>query len=156
MGVQEFANHVLANKDKYSPTLVKRANFARNSKKFKHERGGILKAQDGELLTRINNSAANFITRLKDSLRKVIPDWETNGKNIATHKMAWTTDENGKAIVYPEVQEINGKLIDFTRPPYDKWSGFKSAIERRDTLQMSQDQAKWFTENYKSYYPGFK
>ena len=47
MGVQEFAQHVLANKDKYSSTLVKRANFARNSKKFKHETGGILKAQGG-------------------------------------------------------------------------------------------------------------
>ena len=46
MGVQEFARHVLANKDKYSSTLVKRANFARNSKKFKHENGGILKYQN--------------------------------------------------------------------------------------------------------------
>jgi hypothetical protein len=43
MGVQEFAQHVLANKDKYSSTLVKRANFARNSKKFKHENGGTIK-----------------------------------------------------------------------------------------------------------------
>jgi hypothetical protein len=33
MGVQEFANHVLANKDKYSATQIKRANFAKNSKK---------------------------------------------------------------------------------------------------------------------------
>ena len=40
MGVQEFARHVLANKDKYSSTLVKRANFARNAKKFKHYFGG--------------------------------------------------------------------------------------------------------------------
>ena len=47
MGVQEYARHVLANKDKYSSTLVKRANFARNAKKFKHENGGILKAQEG-------------------------------------------------------------------------------------------------------------
>lgn len=45
MGVQEFARHVLANKDKYSPTLVKRANFARNSKKFKHQDGGVVKYQ---------------------------------------------------------------------------------------------------------------
>ena len=42
MGVQEFARHVLANKDKYSPTLVKRANFARNAKRFKHQEGGSL------------------------------------------------------------------------------------------------------------------
>lgn len=34
MGVQEYASHVLANKNKYSSTLVKRANFARNSSKW--------------------------------------------------------------------------------------------------------------------------
>ena len=34
MGVQKFASHVLANKDKYSPEVVKRANFARNATKF--------------------------------------------------------------------------------------------------------------------------
>ena len=34
MGVREFASHVLANKDKYSPEVVKRANFARNATKF--------------------------------------------------------------------------------------------------------------------------
>ena len=42
MEVQEFAIHVLNNKDKYNPTLVKRANFAKNSKKFKHAKGGQL------------------------------------------------------------------------------------------------------------------
>ena len=42
MGVQEFATHVLNNKDEYSSTLVKRANFAKNSKKFKHAKGGQL------------------------------------------------------------------------------------------------------------------
>ena len=34
MGVQEFANKVLANKDKYSPAMVKKANFARNSRNW--------------------------------------------------------------------------------------------------------------------------
>ena len=29
-GVQEYARHVLANKDKYPPSTVKQANFARN------------------------------------------------------------------------------------------------------------------------------
>lgn len=43
MGVQEFANHVLSNKDKYSTTLVKRANFARNAENFKHAKGGLIK-----------------------------------------------------------------------------------------------------------------
>ena len=42
MGVQEYARHVLANRERYSPTLVKRANFARNATKFKHDLGGFL------------------------------------------------------------------------------------------------------------------
>jgi len=41
MGVQEAASHVMANKDKYSSTVVKRANFAKNAAKFKHAEGGI-------------------------------------------------------------------------------------------------------------------
>ena len=35
-GVQEAASHVMANKEKYSPEVVKMANFARNSTKFNH------------------------------------------------------------------------------------------------------------------------
>lgn len=42
MGVQEYARHVLANKDRYSSTLVKRADFARNASKWKHADGGPL------------------------------------------------------------------------------------------------------------------
>jgi hypothetical protein len=40
MSVQEFASHVLANKEDYSSTQVKRANFARNAAKWQHEDGG--------------------------------------------------------------------------------------------------------------------
>lgn len=46
MGVQEYARHVLANKDKYSSTLVKRANFARNAAGWKHALGGYIKDRD--------------------------------------------------------------------------------------------------------------
>ena len=42
MEVQEFARKVLANKDAYSPAMVKKANFARNATKFKHDLGGFL------------------------------------------------------------------------------------------------------------------
>ena len=46
MGVQEFASHVLANKDKYSPEVVKRANFARNAAKF--ALGGDMQTNGGD------------------------------------------------------------------------------------------------------------
>jgi hypothetical protein len=47
MGVQEFASHVLANKDNYSSTQVKRANFAHNAAGWKHATGGHMMAAGG-------------------------------------------------------------------------------------------------------------
>jgi len=41
MGVQEFASKVLSNKEDYSTAVVKKANFAKNASKWKHEMGGI-------------------------------------------------------------------------------------------------------------------
>lgn len=40
LSVQEFANRVLENKERYSPAMVKKAVFAKNAKKWKHEDGG--------------------------------------------------------------------------------------------------------------------
>lgn len=48
MGVQEFASKVLANKDSYSPAMVKKANFARNASKW-HAFGGNLFPDGGEI-----------------------------------------------------------------------------------------------------------
>lgn len=42
LGVQEFASKVLSNKDKYSPAMVRKANFAHNSAGWKHGFGGNL------------------------------------------------------------------------------------------------------------------
>lgn len=38
--VQAFASQVLAHKENYSPAMIKKANFARNSSKWKHGDGG--------------------------------------------------------------------------------------------------------------------
>lgn len=48
MGVQEFARKVLANKEDYSPAMVKKANFARNAAKWKHAFGGELNTHGGD------------------------------------------------------------------------------------------------------------
>lgn len=42
MGVQEFASKVLANKENYSPAMVKKANFARNASRWKKPVGGVI------------------------------------------------------------------------------------------------------------------
>lgn len=49
MGVQEFASHVLSNKEDYSSTQVKRANFAKNASRWKHQFGGITKGTEMEV-----------------------------------------------------------------------------------------------------------
>lgn len=49
MGVQEYARHILANKEDYSPTLIKRANFARNFGGNKHDDGGYLEGKTYDL-----------------------------------------------------------------------------------------------------------
>jgi len=47
MGVQEAASHVMANKEDYSPTIVKRANFAKNAAGWKHYHGGLIHYPEG-------------------------------------------------------------------------------------------------------------
>ena len=128
----------------------------------KYQSGGsfksqVVKGQKGlKLIESVNNrSKANFVQRLNNSERQHIQDWETPNK-IATHKMSWAT-EGEKAIVFPMVQEINGSLHDFSNPKYNhkKWDALDNAINKGDTLIMTPDQAKWFTENYKNFYPKF-
>ena len=120
--------------------------------------GNIIKYQNpsSPLINRVNKSKANFVKRLLDPNRKHIQDW-VNPLSISTHKLGWATEDTKQgAFVYPEVQEINGELIDFTHPSHLRSEGMNSAIERRDAVRMTPEQAKWFTENYKQYYPGFK
>lgn len=141
-GVQEFARQVLANKDKYSSAMIKKANFARNASKW-HDDGGNLET----LIQSINNrSNANFVKRLLDPNRSYIQDWE-NPTNIATHKLSYATDD-GKYIVYPEVQSINGTALGYARPDQ---SGFKDrgriAKIRFNTDFSGDDVGEWLLKN---------
>lgn len=130
-----------------------------------------------------NSYKPNFIQRLEDPNRKSIPDWMSFKRNplfnnkgeftnnyvdnltnsqypsTSTHKMGYeyTRDKTGRAIVYPEVQEINGKLVDFTRPPYHSWAGYDSALNRDDYLIMKDlENARKWVETYKDRYKNLK
>lgn len=56
--VQEHAAHVLSDPNA-TPLQKKRANFARNAAKWKHEKGGIIKAQQG---TKTTTGVNNFLS----------------------------------------------------------------------------------------------
>lgn len=115
--------------------------------------GGYLSSTGPEyppVIQKVNKSKADFVQRLKDPNRAYIQDWD-NPDNIATHKLSWADD----GVVYPQVQNINGRLVDFSRPPYDIWAGYDNAVQRGDTVRMTPQEAEWFTTHYKDYYPGF-
>lgn len=105
---------------------------------------------------KVDKSNANFVKRLKDPNRKFIKDWA--GDSVATHKLSVGTDENGVHFIYPNVQEINGKLVDYERPPYHYFAGQDNAVLNKDTVQIGNTDkdlrdAIVYTENYKKYYP---
>lgn len=103
-----------------------------------------------------NRSDIDFVERLKDPNRKSISDWE-DPNFIATHKLGWFEDEYG-AVVFPYVQNIDGKLYDFTDPK-NKGLGdpVESALSRGDYIEFkSGELADEYTKNYKKFYPSFE
>lgn len=95
-----------------------------------------------KLIKRVNdNKDKDFIKRFFDT-----ESIDYKG-NPASHLLGYVITDNG-AIVYPEVQNINGKLQIPNNP-------VESAIQRGDFIEMSRDDADWFTKNYKKYFPAF-
>lgn len=81
MGVQEFASKVLANKEDYSPAMVKKANFARNASKWKHDFGGSLQTHGGDWsngLTWFNNGGSHEENPYDGIPQGIAPDGKPN------------------------------------------------------------------------------
>lgn len=96
------------------------------------------------LIDRVNQSSANWIQRLQDRYRKVI---NNSDGSISTHKLGYVEDGN-TAVVFPEISGTQGLL-------YYPINPVETAIQNRDTVEMSIPEAEWFTKNYKDYYDGF-
>lgn len=104
-------------------------------------------------LNKAEESNADFVKRLRDGNRDSIPDWE-NPNKISTHKMGWAEDDYG-AFIYPTVSGTSGELVDYSRVPYSPSAAIDVALENKDYVRMTPEEATWFTENYKNYYPKF-
>lgn len=97
-----------------------------------------------------------FLQRILNNDNRNVVDWENN-KQKATHKLSYAETPEGY-IVYPEVQEVNGELHDFTDPKYNhgKWDALDNAIKNNDTLRFSNEQdALRYTQEYKQKYPEY-
>ena len=80
MGVQEFAKHVLANKDKYSTNMVRKAVFAHNANSWEHCYGGYLFGPGGPLSSTVQSKANSYL--------------DNNGNNILS-EMSYIDNSNG-------------------------------------------------------------
>lgn len=97
------------------------------------------------LLKRASESQADFMARLRnrDPRRIDNPDG-----THSTHLMSWATDDQNRAIVFPEIQpDEKGVLRNYGEGALDR------AIERKDTLTTTPELADWFAKNYKTYFP---
>ena len=111
--------------------------------------GPISEPGKDNLFQLIEDSDANFAKRLKDPNRKAIKLSDGTWGNF---KLAWSEDEYG-VMVYPEIQEIDGKLVDLSDDPEKAW---QSAVDHKDFIHFpSKEAAEWFTTHYKEYYRGF-
>jgi hypothetical protein len=98
-----------------------------------------------------------FWERLKADTIRTIPDW-TKRDSVASHRLNYAEGDNGY-YVYPNVQNVNGNLIDFSRPPYDYWAGYNNAMQSGDYIYTpDRNVAESFTTEYKNSdsFPGFK
>lgn len=97
-----------------------------------------------------------FIQRILNNDKRSVKDWQNEGY-YSTHKLSYAQTPEG-FVVYPDVQDINGQLHDFTDPKYNhgRWDALDSAIQRGDTLVFPTEQkAREYTETYKTLYPEY-
>lgn len=109
----------------------------------------------------VNKSSANFVNRLKDPNRQTIRAWEDPLRSIATHKLAYYS-EGDNDVVFPMVQQVGNKLIDYTNPAVGTFNrniqfdrAIQSAEQRGDTVRIPKGTGEKFTTRYKNYYPSF-
>ena len=155
MGVQEYARHILANKEDYSPTLIKRANFARNAAKW-NAFGGDLNTYGGTYnggLEYINNGHTHSENPYggvpmgsdRDGIPNLVEEGETIWNDYVFSnrlKVPETLTDKyklNKDITFAEASKKLGKEIEET--PNDPISKRTFNFFMQD-LQQSQEEVK--------------
>ena len=101
--VQGFASKVLANKGNYSPAMVKKANFARNAAKWKHELGG---SESSSLTSKRLDTASNTIVQNRSKVaRKPLESLDENLEDDRTSYAKGGKPKCAKGGVEPIITE---------------------------------------------------
>lgn len=98
MGVQEFASRVLANRDDYSPAMVRKANFARNAASWNHACGGPLFFWDGGVVNRYDGE-----TESTGRIQRTQPhDYHVPLMNLNFDSSGYPSLRTGEIVAVPE------------------------------------------------------
>lgn len=136
----------------YNPLVAKvgaklyNIEFARKALSLK-KGGKTTKRNIIQLIQYAKQVNPRFIQRMDEPVKAI--DLGDNKKG--THLMSWSTDDNGNAIVYPKIQEVNGELKYFENPK----EAYDNAVKNNNILIMTPEEAEGFTVNYKQGWPEF-
>ena len=151
--IQAYASQILANKEHYSPTLVKRANFARNASKW-HAEGGPMDSLDDPPFG-YNPQNMNSISTLYSQYNK-----PSVTRPVSTVPVTWQPRDYA-AEIEVETNNRSNSVLDGTKTvqtntpsaeqveeerrlklAYDAWAqsrGYANAEEERRVIQSRND-----------------
>lgn len=137
-GVQEYASHVMANKEDFSPATVKQANFARNASNFKHGDGGKLVPNKTEMTKLSGGQEAAYQGWLRKNKYNESGDYDYRGyykkegfKNLGSPKGGEHFTDEFKRLSpfegdnYMQLSDESNKASEFDKRGQGTWIGNK-------------------------------
>lgn len=112
--------------------------------------GGIVLRDMDSLVQYADQQMPNFWFRTK--IQPWFATWDTTNNDGSidtwadTHELEWMPNDEGEALVFSKIQDIDGKLVRFE----DVNEALKNAVQRGDWLKMSQEEAMQFIDNYRN------
>ena len=111
------------------------------------QKGGKSKRNKTDLIIYANQSKIPFMQRILNNDQRKL---DLHNGEYATHMLGWG-ESDGKTYVYPQVQENEYKQLQYYKFP----EALNRAIKNGNVLEMTPEEAEWFTKNYKWFYPNY-
>ena len=93
------------------------------------------------------NQNVPFVQRLFNP--GIFPTINNPDGSYSSHKMGWGQSGN-KYYAYPNIDYFNGKLTDFSVPPWNRRFAFDEAMKNKNYIEFgSGEEADYFGKNYK-------
>ena len=104
-----------------------------------------------ELIDYAKKVNPRFIQRLSEPPKSITFIDDQGNKAVGSHYIEWGEDDNGNAIIYPRIQEVNGELMFFDNSE----DAYNRALATKNYLITTPQEAEIFSKGYKSGWPKF-